>query len=268
MQEPVVLVEEGSMIPASLMDCGLIRLGQKDRERYERGLAERHVPTPDESEEALLARHEVLFVTFYTPDYAEAVERWKKTLESFHLPYDAVAVEKPPGDAKTAWYSSETDKAAFLQEMIEKHPDYQLFVWCDADGEMIRFPRALWNIPTRLAVHYRAFKEPCTAMVAVKRDSEGLLKAWQAESKKSFAARDRCPSQKALKNVLEKGNEKWTQLPGAYALLWRWNSRDRAEKNGVFIHERWNRNSKIPTKDPKTKKRLIPRKSARRRKMK
>jgi hypothetical protein len=237
------------MIPASLMDCGLIALGEKNRPRYEQQLKNRRVDVPTRSRDELLAQHRVLVVSFFTPDYKDASERLARTLDGFEIPHDIVEVPKPPGDWKESWYSSETDKAEFLLKMLDKHEDYETLVWLDADGEMIRFPRLLWNIPTDLGLHYRAFKEPISSTVAVKRGARDLLEKWAIESKIACKAGLKCPSQKALKAVLHKNKVTWTQLPMAYALLWRWNSRDRAEKNGVFIHERWNRNAKIPTKD-------------------
>ena len=251
---------------ASLMNSDLITLGRKDRPTYQRKLAERQIPVPEEAPHQLVAKRQVLVVSFYTPDYAEAAQRLMGTLDSLDIPHDIVEVPKPSGDSKTAWYSAETDKATFLIKMLEKHPDYDTLVWLDADGEMIRFPFLFWNIPTSMGLHYRGFKEPISCTVAVKKESLPLLEMWAIESKIAFKAKKKCPSQKALKTVLDKTKAEWTQFPMAYSLMWRWNSRDTALKSGIFIHERWNRNAKEATKD-KNGKRIVPRKSKGRAKM-
>lgn len=255
MQDAIVLVREGGeMIPASIMDLHTLKMGLQDRPKYERMLKDRNVPTPEEPESELLAQRKVLVVSFYTPDYTEAAKRLIGTLDRFGIPHDIEEVPKPSGDAKTAWYDSETDKASFLIRKLKEHPEYETLVWLDADGELMRFPRIFWNVPRDLGFHYHGFKEPISSTLVVHHSTVPLLEEWAVESKTAFKNRLKCPSQKALKVVLGRKRMEWVQLPGAYALLWRWNSRDRAEADGVFIHERWNRNAKIPTKDKNGKK--------------
>ena len=229
---------------ASMMDFDGLTLGRSDDtwHQYQQLLEDNRIAVPQESEAELIAQHKVLAVSFYTPDYAKPAKRLGRTLDKFKIPHDLVGIAGTKGER--AWYTAEVQKAEFLLKMLDKHPDYDTIVWLDADGEMIRFPRLFWNIPAVIGFHYQAFEMPMDATVVLHQRSRGLLKRWAEMSRVALKEKWNCPSQKALNVVLEHDKIEWVQLPRAYSVLWRWNSRAEAEEFGVFIHERWNRNFK------------------------
>ena len=231
---------------ASRMTFDRIQLWYKSQAEYQKELEKNRVPPPDGSDEELLAQHKVLAVSFYTPDYKKAAERLAGTLDSFSIPHDLVPIEGSGGDR--AWYDALMQKALFLLKMLDKHPDYETLVWLDSDGEMIRFPRLVWNIPAVIGVHYQSFKMPMDATVVVHQSSREVLKRWAEESQIALDKGWNCPSQNALKVVLEQDRIEWIQLPRSYSVLWRW-ATGRPVDWAIFIHERWGRNSKIPTRN-------------------
>jgi len=238
------------MNQASMMNFEGMTLGRDDATwpKYQELLKQNVIPVPEESEEDLLAQHKVLAVSFYTPDYAEPAKRLAGTLDKFKIPHDLVGIAGSKGDR--AWYTAEVQKASFLLKMLDKHPDYDTVVWLDSDGEMIRFPRLFWHIPAVLGFHYQAFKMPMDATVVVHQRSRKVLESWVKVSQVALEEKWKCPSQTALNVVLERDDVEWVQLPRAYAVLWRWND-GRPTDWAVFMHERWNRNSKVPTRGTK-----------------
>lgn len=187
-------------------------------------------------EERQLADH-LLFVSFYTKDYAEPAERLRKTLDAFHLPHEIVKV-KSKGD----WYANVRHKPAFLLEQMEAHRDVKRIVWLDADSEVMKFPTLLYECDHDIAVHWYNFRTPVASTVLVRNTRLGrdLVKKWRDKTK-ALPKGTKCPEQSALSEVMRLSGMPWAQLPWGYSAIWRWGA---PKRFAVIRSERWGRNIK------------------------
>lgn len=81
---------------------------------------------------------EPIFVSFYSPSYAEVAERLLASLREHRLPCVLRAVKERGGWGKNVFY-----RIAFLREMLAMFPNRPL-VWVDADA-VIRKPPVLFT---------------------------------------------------------------------------------------------------------------------------
>lgn len=89
--------------------------------------------------------NKIVFVSFYTPNYADQAARLKRSLDKWEVKYDIQAIEpKPEG-----WLGAVRFKPRFMRDMLDKHKDAAAIVWLDADSECIRYPYLFWALPWR-----------------------------------------------------------------------------------------------------------------------
>jgi len=214
---------------ASRMTYKDILLGRMDEAAYEKVREANAIPPPD-----IIDRGEIVYVTAFTPDYGPAMKRLADSLIQLGLPL--VAFPMKPGKD---WYENVRRKPIVLSEALEEAPNCEAVCWLDADGEMLKFPELLYNIPTDIAFHWLSFKEPIAAMIYVKNNAHGkkLLQSWRRILRR-LPAKTHCPEQKALSKLMQRGIE-WAQLPWEYATLW---NKRQPRMWAVFRHERWGRN--------------------------
>lgn len=75
-----------------------------------------------------------IFVSFYTPDYAECAVRLRASLERFKLDHWI----EPMVDTGR-WVANCAQKPVFIRKMLDQHPDRSI-VWLDADAEVLKDP--------------------------------------------------------------------------------------------------------------------------------
>jgi len=122
-----------------------------------------------------------IFVSFWTPAYADEVAGLIESLRAFNLPHDV-----RPLPSRGTWEQNCGMKAAFLREMRAEHPGRSL-VWLDADAR-VRQPPVLFETLDLLdafdvAVHYRNGSELLSGTLFFN-DTEAaneLLRLWVTE---------------------------------------------------------------------------------------
>ena len=123
----------------------------------------------------------VLFVSFWTPAYADEAAALVASLDALHLPHDVRAIP-----SRGTWEENCGRKPAFLREMRAEHPGRSL-VWLDADSRVRAVP-ALFDVLDMtdtfdLAVHYRHGVELLSGTLFFN-DTEAaneLLRLWEQE---------------------------------------------------------------------------------------
>jgi len=118
-----------------------------------------------------------IFVSFYTPGYADEARQLVETLDLFGLDHDV-----RPFESLGAWEWNISHKPKFIRQMIDKYPRRSI-VWLDADARVRRRPELFDVLPAHLGVHFSirdTSREPFAATIFVG-DSEparALIDEW------------------------------------------------------------------------------------------
>jgi hypothetical protein len=95
--------------------------------------------------------NEIIFISFFTPDYEKYATRLRQSLDRLELDHDI-----QPFPDKVSFTAIVKEKPAFILSMLKKHREkYDAVVWVDADAVVHHPPRLLYGITNDLAVHYR-----------------------------------------------------------------------------------------------------------------
>ena len=162
-------------------------------------------------------RTDVVFVSFFTPNYTQRAERLKASLDGLHLTHDIVAIKDQGGFLANVSY-----KPRFIGEMMEKHPNAKAIVWLDADATVLGYPRLFWELyGIDLAVHFRDGVELVASTMYwanTKKSMTGV--AMWAVAMDAGAGRGRpCPEQQVLQENLVNWNIALYMLPTEYCTI-------------------------------------------------
>ena len=111
------------------------------------------------------AERGIVFVSFFTPNYAEYAKRLVESLQKFGVEYDIREVKRPGG-----WQGAVRSKPGFIRDMLNEHPQAKVLVWVDADAELRHHPEVLCRLrcgiacPVRLWVHKQVKELICNVM--------------------------------------------------------------------------------------------------------
>ena len=154
-------------------------------------------------------RNRIIFVSFYTPNYAPAVRELKASLQRHNLCHDLSEIEHriPNAEAHEKFLANVRYKPTFIQEMVEKHKgEYDAVVWVDADAIIQKPPKLLLKIKQDLAVHYRDGTELLSGTMFWRTNfrTRRALKMWVEAVE---AAREQmqwlmCPEQQVLQELI------------------------------------------------------------------
>ena len=152
-------------------------------------------------------REKLIFISFFTPDYAEDAVRLVASLLKLKLDHDVRCI-KPQSDScdsHVAWLAAVRYKPVFMKLLLEEHPECDAIVWVDADAIVNCFPSGLFYINSDLvdlAVHFKNELECLSGTVYIPNTDGGkqVLKLW-------VEAMDKKPGvweQKVLGSIIER----------------------------------------------------------------
>ncbi len=91
----------------------------------------------------------VVFVSYYTPNYEPYVNKLRASLVKFGLEHDLVLIKDQGGWQKNVRY-----KPVFIRAMLLKHTEAQAIVWIDADGLVLQHPQLFSQIRKDVAFYF------------------------------------------------------------------------------------------------------------------
>ena len=152
-----------------------------------------------------------LFVSFFTPDYADDAERLRRSIDAQGLGCDIERVE-----SLGKWEHNCSFKPSFIRNMRRKHPGRAL-VWIDADAEVVQRPTLFAKQNgTDFACHW--LNEELlsgTLYFAATANATRLMNKWEKLCKENPDTWD----QRVLVGALEGWKGTARELPGAYCRI-------------------------------------------------
>jgi hypothetical protein len=152
-----------------------------------------------------------LYVSFYTPTYAEEAAGLRDSLDKFGLQHHIQAIPSF-GD----WTQNTHYKAAFLLSVLKLYSGLPV-VWLDADARVRRYPLLFDVLDCDFAGHWRRGELLSGTMyLANNRITVRLLTEWQ----KAMESQPKEWDQRSLQTILNKSTMYQTkELPPAYSRI-------------------------------------------------
>lgn len=152
-----------------------------------------------------------LFVSFFTPIYAEEAHGLLRTLILHGLDHDIREIE-----SQSSWERNCSRKASFLAEMRTAHPGRPL-VWVDADARVRRYPALLDSLTCDFAAHWRNGHELLSGTMywGATAKADELLAAWSRASEAMPDIMD----QRTLQNIVDGWDGRVVRLPPEYTAI-------------------------------------------------
>ena len=148
-----------------------------------------------------------IFVSFYTPNYAEAAAGLRKSLDYLGLPHDLQArghqMDTP--DPHARFLGNVRHKPHFIHEMQSKHhKKYDAVVWVDSDARVQLWPGLLEDIEEDLAVHYRDGLELLSGTMFWRTNfrTRRAVGIWEQAVKDNIFPWMMCPEQQILQELI------------------------------------------------------------------
>ena len=103
--------------------------------------------------------NDVVFVSYYTPNYKKWVDNLRDSLGKQHLKYDLVPIAHKTSekDGKEKWQANVRYKPQFILDMLKKHSDARAVVWVDADAIVGQKPTLFTKMREDLGVCFKPF---------------------------------------------------------------------------------------------------------------
>lgn len=116
-----------------------------------------------------------LFVSFYTPEYAEEARGLVDSLLAFDCDYDVRRIE-----SRGSWVRNCAGKAEFLAMMLRDHAAGRPIVWLDADARVVASPVLFDSLDCDVAAHWRNGTELLSGTLYFGSTSiaRGLCRTW------------------------------------------------------------------------------------------
>lgn len=145
----------------------------------------------------------LVYVSFYTPKYAEMARNLVESLKRFGAEYDVRPIKL---DGK--WQTAVRYKPTFMRDMLREHHRARGIVWVDADAEQRRPWHEAENTKKEFAIKVRPwpvkkYMEPICSLIFIRRTERmfRFMEEWIRRTEK-IAADCETPEQVSLNSML------------------------------------------------------------------
>jgi hypothetical protein len=175
-----------------------------------------------------------LYVSFYTPGYAEEAAALRETLDRFGLPHEIRAM-----NSMGNWTHNCAMKSAFVCDML--HQRLRPVVWVDADARVVRYPDLFNSLDCDFAAHWRWDAELLsgTLYFAATDTAANLAKAW---AERCIANPQRWDQRTLQETVASIEGLRDARLPASYCSIF--DAPDMQDEPAVILHTQASRRLK------------------------
>lgn len=189
-------------------------------------------------------RDEIVFTSFYTPDYQVHARQLLGSLKRHKLRRYVKRV-----GTQGSWILNVRWKPTFIQRVMRMHKDATAIVWLDADARVNEYPDLFFHIKTDLACRFlywpRVHKVKIhlgTFFIRNNRVGRGIVDRW-VERMKHAPMNLRCPEQEVLYDLLLAERPRTLALPERYCHVMR-----HTDKRAVIAQWQQSREEREPEK--------------------
>jgi hypothetical protein len=179
-------------------------------------------------------RRDIVFVSFFTPDYAEVAAELRGDLERLNLKHD---IQQIPDDE--SFVKIVRKKPRFMLGRLNAHPKARAVCWIDADARVRSVPHLLYQVRADSAAHWRDGVELLsgTLQFANSPKVRAFVQAWAAECESDKAQWNPCPEQQILQSMLPGSGVSHYLLPSEYCKIFDLDERNDAARKVVPVIE-------------------------------
>jgi hypothetical protein len=162
-------------------------------------------------------RKDIVFVNFYTPNYAPRAARLRKSLERWNLKHDLVEI-----DQDGSFEELVSRKPEFIGMMMDTHPKAKAIVWLDADAVVVKDPVLFQELQgIDMACHFREGMELLSGTMywANTNKVKQQIANWCVAMTQGEGVGLPCPEQQVLARHLMDWNIRVYSLPTEYCCI-------------------------------------------------